>query len=104
MENIKLRFGKYKNCILKDIPDSYLKWALDNNIFKGKILLYIKTRLKAPKDTFQVTVEDSVTGDGTYTVKAYNSNQAIKVAKKENHIQNTQSFCGTIYSVKKLKV
>lgn len=46
MANHKLKWGKYKGKHLKDIPDDYLKWVLENtDIFKGKMLVYVKTRL-----------------------------------------------------------
>lgn len=99
---IKLKFGKHKGAMLKDVPEEYLKWAVDGKILKGRAMLYAKQKLNYPKDKFRVTVEDSVSGDGIYIVEAYNKNQAIKVAQKENKIQNTQSFCGTSYSVAKL--
>lgn len=34
----KMPFGKYKDCLLCDLPDSYLEWFLRNEGFpKGKL-------------------------------------------------------------------
>jgi len=43
---IKLKFGKYKGTMLKNIPDNYLKWCVDRNILRGKAMFYAKKRLK----------------------------------------------------------
>ena len=102
--NHQLRWGKYKGKLLKDVPDDYLKWILTNqpNIFKGKMLIYVKNKLGLPKDKYQVIVEDSIGRDGIYEVEAYTSNQAISICQKQFKIRNTQSFHGTSYDVKKL--
>jgi len=102
-EEIKLKFGKYRNKALKDVPKDYLKWAIDNNVLKGRAMFYAKQKLNYPKDKYQVTVEDSIGGDGTYIVEAYNQTNAIHICKHKNKIQNTQSFCGTTYSARKLE-
>lgn len=103
LEAIKIKFGKYKGRELKDIPDDYLKYLFDKGISKGKIKLYTQCKLKLPKPKFEVTVEDSVNAkDGKYIVEAYNSDNAINQCKRENNIQNSQSFHGTTYSVRLL--
>ena len=101
-ENIKLKFGKYKGTMLKDVPDNYLRWCVDNQILKGRAMFYAKQKLNYPKDKYQVTVEDSVNADGVYIVEAYNDTNAMHICQRDNRIQNTQSFCGTSYSVVKL--
>ncbi len=100
--DIKLKFGKHKGTMLKDVPDNYLKWCVDKEVLKGRAMLYAKQKLKYPKDRYKVEVEDAVIGDGTYYVEAYNRDDAIRQAKKENHIQITQSFCGTSFCATKL--
>jgi len=100
--DIKLKFGKHKGTMLKDVPDNYLKWCVDKEVLKGKAMIYAKQKLNYPKDKYKVEVEDAVIGGGTYYVEAYNSNDAIRQAKKENHIQITQSFCGTYFCATKL--
>ena len=102
MANHKLKWGKYKGKHLKDVPDDYLQWILTNqpNIFKGKMLIYVKNKLNLPKNKYQITVEDSIGTDGIYEVEAYTSNQAINTCKKQFKIQNTQSFHGTSYNIK----
>ena len=104
--NHKLKWGKYKGTCLKDIPDDYLQWILNNkpDVFKGKMLVYIKTRLKYPKDKYEVTVTDSVGTDGVYIVESYNNQQAINVCKRQYNIQCTQSYHGTEFSVKKFNM
>ena len=99
---IIIKFGRYKGTMLKDVPDNYLKWCIDKGILKGRAMLYAKQKLNYPKDKYKVEVEDAVTGDGTYYVWAYNRNDAIRQAQKENHIQITQSFCGTSFCAIKL--
>ena len=101
-ENIKLKFGKHKGTMLKDVPENYLKWCVDNDTLKGRAMFYAKQKLNYPKDKYQVTVEDSVNADGVYIVEAYNDTNAIHICQRDNRIQNTQSFCGTSYSVVKL--
>ena len=100
--DIKLKFGKHKGAKLKDAPENYLKWCIDNEILKGKALFYAKQKLNYPKDKYEVTVEDSVNADGVYVVEAHNKNNAMHICQRDNKIQNTQSFCGTSYSVVKL--
>lgn len=97
--NIKLKFGIHKGKELKDIPDDYLRFLLSKDIVSGKLLFHCQVRFNLPKKTFSVTVTDSVGTDGTYTVQAYNKKHAISVCRKENNIQNTQSYHGTEYDV-----
>ena len=103
MEDFKIRFGKYKGKTLKELPDDYLLYMVNNTtMFKGKVLAYIKEKLKLPKDKFEIEVKDSVNHkDGTYIVEAYNSDLAIKRCIKKNNIQISQSFDGTCFSYKK---
>ena len=100
IENKKLNWGKYKGIPLKDIPDNYLLWILNNKpeIFKGKVLVYLKTRFNYPKNTYEVTVEDSVGQDGKYLIEAYSNTHAILVCKSKYKIQCTQSYHGTTFS------
>lgn len=44
----KLKWGKYENWYLIDVPNNYLLWIITNKpgIFRGKLLEYIKKRLK----------------------------------------------------------
>lgn len=103
MANHKLKWGKYKGKHLKDVPDDYLKWVLEStDIFKGKMLVYVKTKLNYPKNKYQVTVTDSVGTDGTYIVEAYHPKQAISECKRQYNIQSTQSYHGTEFDVKLL--
>lgn len=103
MANHKLKWGKYKGKHLKDIPNDYLLWLINNtDILKGKMLVYVKTRLNLPKDKYQVKVEDSVGTDGIYIVEAYNSHQAINKCKRQYNIQVTQSYHGTTFDVTKI--
>ena len=97
--NIKLKFGIHKGKELKDIPDDYLRFLLSKDIVSGKLLFHCQVRFNLPKKTFSVTVTDSVGTDGTYTVQAYNKKHAISVCRRENKIQNTQSYHGTEYDV-----
>ena len=97
--NIKLKFGIHKGKELKDIPDDYLRFLLSKDIVSGKLLFHCQVRFNLPKKTFSVTVTDSVGTDGTYTVQAYNKKHAISVCRRENNIQNTQSYHGTEYDV-----
>ena len=99
---IKLKFGKYKGRMLKDVPNEYLEWCVINSVLKGKAMFYAKNKINYPKDKYEVTVEDAVVGDGKYIVEAYNANHAINVCKRQNNIQITQSFCGTSFSTVKL--
>lgn len=100
--NIRIKFGKHKGTMLKDVPLPYLRWCLNNNTLKGRALSYAKFRLNLPKDTYQVKVEDSIGSDGTYTVKAYSKYEAIRLCQKKYRIQSTQSFCGTTFYATKL--
>lgn len=97
--NIKLKFGIHKGKELKDIPDDYLRFLLSKDIVSGKLLFHCQVRFNLPKKTFSVTVTDSVGTNGTYTVQAYNKKHAISVCRRENNIQNTQSYHGTEYDV-----
>jgi len=101
-ETIKLRFGKYKNKPIKNVPDSYIKWMIENSVAKGKLLIYCKTKLDYPKDTFKITVEDAVSGDGVYFVDAYTNDDAIQKCKVINKIQVTQSYHGTSFTAEKI--
>jgi len=101
MENTTLNCGKYKGTPIKDVPEDYVRYCLNNNILKGKLMVYCKIKLDYPKDKYEVTVEDSINQDGIYLVEAYSTNHAIKVCQKTYNIQNTQSFCGTSYSCTK---
>lgn len=104
MSNHKLKWGKYKGKHLKDVPDNYLKWILTNqpDIFKGKMLVYVKTKLNYPKDKYQIKVTDSVSTDGIYIVEAYNKKQAMNKCIKQYNIQCTQSYHGTEFEITKL--
>lgn len=99
--NIKLKFGKYKGTMLKNVPDDYLKWCIDKEILKGKAMLYAKQKVNYPKNRYKVIVEDAIIGNGTYYLEAYNKNTAIYQVKKENTIQITQNICGTSFKVTK---
>jgi hypothetical protein len=101
--DIKIKFGKYKGRFLKDVPEDYLRWAIENKALRGKTKLLAKKKINYPKRTYQVTVEDAVVGNGNYTVEAYNENQAIGVVKKKYGVQNSQSFHGTSYTVLEIK-
>lgn len=102
--NHKLKWGKYKGKPLKEIPDNYLKWILNNksDIFKGKILVYVKTKLNFPKEKYQVKVTDSLGTDGIYIVEAYNKHQAMNKCIRQYNIQCTQSYHGTEFEINKL--
>ena len=100
---IKLRFGKYQGKMLKDVPDNYLRWCVYQGILKGRAMLYAKQQLGWPKDRYKVVVEDAYIGDGTYYVEAYDRKDAIRQCRKENDIKLTQSFCGTSFTVTKIK-
>lgn len=102
ISEIKLRFGKYKGRKIKDVPIDYLKWCVDKDVLRGKALFYAKIKTGHPKDKYKVTVKDSIGGDGEYIVEAYNDNHAMSVCKRQNNIQCTQSFHGTIFSVNRL--
>ena len=102
IEEKKLHFGKYKGVQLKDIPDSYLYWGVDNNVFKGKTLRYAKTRLDYLKDNYKVVVKDSIGSDGEYFVEAYDHDQAKNICIRRYNIQSTQSFHGTEFLIEKL--
>lgn len=95
---MKITFGRYKNQLFEELPNGYLKYLIDNNIAKGKLLIFGKTKLNYPKTKYKIIVEDSVGQDGEYFEEAYSKEQAIKQCQKNNKIQNTQSFCGTSYS------
>lgn len=98
MKEIKLRFGKHKGKMLKDVPDDYLAWAISANALNGRALLYAKIKTNYPKEKWKVTVEDSVGGDGEYFVDAYSFDGAIYQCRRQNKIQCTQSFHGTSFS------
>jgi len=42
---IVMPFGKNKGKMMKDIPDSYLQWCIDNKVLKGKKRLYALDKL-----------------------------------------------------------
>lgn len=98
MKDIKLRFGKYKGKMLKDVPNDYLRWAISANALKGRALLYAKIKTGYPKDKWKVTVEDSIGGDGEYFVDAYSFDDAIRQCQRQYRIQSTQSYHGTSFS------
>lgn len=98
-ETIKLNFGIHKGKEVKDVPDDYLMFLLSKKKLSGKLLFYCQLRFNLPKKTFSVTVTDSIGTDGTYTVQAYNKKHAISVCRRENKIQNTQSYHGTEYEI-----
>ena len=89
---MKLNFGKYKGTLIKDVPETYLKWCIDNKAIKGKSLVCAKQKLEFPKDKFEVVVKDAIIGDGIYFVFAYSIDDAIKQVRKENHIKITHFF------------
>ncbi len=99
---IKLKFGRYKNNMLKDVPKEYLRWCLDNKLLKGRAMLYAKQKLSYPKDRYKIEVEGAVIGNGTYYVEAYNKETAITQLRKEVNIKSTQSFCGTSFKITEL--
>jgi uncharacterized protein (DUF3820 family) len=98
-ENKKMSYGKFKGSAYKDLPEHYLKWLVSNNAAKGKLLMYCNYRLNLPKKNYQVTVTDSIGGDGIYIVQAYTKNDAMHVCIRENKIQSTQSYHGTEFEI-----
>lgn len=98
-ETIKIKFGKHKNKMVKDIPDDYLQFLLSKDILTGKLLFHCQIRFGLPMKTFIVTVTDAVVGNGTYAIQAYNKKHAITVCRRQYNIQNTQSEHGTTYDV-----
>lgn len=100
--DIKLRFGIHKGKMLKNVPKDYLRWCVNKDVLRGRAMAYAKKRLNYPKDRYRVVVEDAVVGDGTYFVSAYTRCDVISTVRKENHIQITQSFCGTSFSATKV--
>lgn len=104
MSNHKLKWGMYKGKHLKDVPDDYLRWILNNkpDVFKGKMLVYVKTKLNLPKNKYQVKVEDSVGTDGVYIVEAYHPKQAKGKCIRQYNIQITQSYHGTTFDITKI--
>jgi uncharacterized protein (DUF3820 family) len=97
--DLKLKFGIHRGKQLQDIPDNYLLFLVNKGILKGKALFHCQVRFNLPKQTFIVTVSDAVTGNGAYSVQAYNSTHAINECRRLHSIQNTQSYHGTEYSV-----
>lgn len=102
LENIKIRFGKYKGKQLSEIPNEYLKFLYDKGILKGKIKFYIQQKLNLPKSEFKVKVTDSLGQDGIYKILAWNEKHAISETKRQFGIQITQSFHGTLFEVNTL--
>lgn len=99
----KLRFGKYKDKPIKDVPDDYLLWCVKNNALKGKLLYHTQLRLNLPRNKYAVTVTDSGNNkDGTYVVYAYNKTDAINTCERQYGIYNTSSMHGTEYDVKEI--
>ena len=35
IENYKILFGKHKGTLYKHVPDSYIRWCLENDVFKN---------------------------------------------------------------------
>jgi len=103
LENIKIKFGKYKGFMLKDLPDDYLDFLLKKGILRGKIKFYTQIRLNSRKEKYKVTVTDSVNNDEEYEIEAYNSTHAINEVVRVNKIQCTQSFHGTIFRTQIIK-
>ena len=99
IENIKMKFGKYKGFKLKDIPNNYLKFLYDKNISKGTLRYYTQIKLDLPKQKYIVEVKNSVSGDGMYEVMAWTKKDAIREVRRKHSIQVTQSFDGTEFSV-----
>ena len=97
LETIRIRFGKYKGTMIKDIPDDYLEWAISANALRGRALLYAKIRTNQ-----RVVVENSVNADGEYIVDAYTSKHAISKCKRQYKVQGTQSYHGTSFSASKI--
>lgn len=103
LETIRFNFGKYKGKQLKEVPDSYLKYMLEEGILNGKIKLYAQHKLNVPKGKYKVSVSGSVGQDGEYEIEAYNGDEAINNCIRKYNIQSTQSFHGTEYSVKSIE-
>jgi len=95
---IKIKFGKYKGKQYYQIPNDYLKWGLDNKVFKGKLKQYALKKLNYPKFRFRVKVENAVDTDNiSYIVKAHHKNEAIREVEKQFGVKSSQS--GTTYTV-----
>lgn len=99
-KSIVLRFGKHKGKRINTIPHSYLDWAINNNVLRGKALAEARELLNYPPDTYQVSVEDSLGQDGTYITEAHSKNQAISRVKRKHKVKVSQS--GTIFTAAKL--
>jgi uncharacterized protein (DUF3820 family) len=53
-------FGKYRGCTLAEVPDSYLRWCLEQDWFEGKYAEYVEPfedELRW-RDVMEVRVED----------------------------------------------
>ena len=93
-KRLKMRFGKYRGDYASDVPDYYANWCIKNNVVKGKLLEYFKTKLNYPKDRYKVSVEDSVNDmDGDHIVLAYSVDHAIRIMRRK--VIATQSYHGT---------
>lgn len=103
-ETKKISFGIHKGKLFKEIPDDYLKFLLSKGKAHGKLLYHCQIRFNLPKDTYQVKVTDSVGTDGTYIVEAYNKQNAKNQCIKQYNIQCTQSYHGTEFDIKLIKL
>jgi uncharacterized protein (DUF3820 family) len=59
-EDIKIPFGKYKNELLADVPNSYLEWLLDQEFVETKYSkLYKLCKLeKHYRNEFDIYIDD----------------------------------------------
>lgn len=101
---MKINFGRYKDLSLSEIPTNYIKWLLKNEILKSNALLEAKQVLENRKQTYDVTVENSLGQDGTYQVKALTNKEAIQECKLKYNVRCSQSFDGTDFTVKRRKL
>ena len=92
---IKMRFGKHKGKMAKDVPLSYIEWCVLNNVVNGKLLRYFKSQIKYPLNNYTVTVENSVNEmDGKhYNIMAWDNDHAINIMRRK--VKATQSYHGT---------
>lgn len=100
--DIKLRFGKYKGKTLKEVPEDYLEWCINNKVLRGRAMDYALEKLGIVVE-YIIEVEGSTNDkDGIYTVKinSFRDTRAIQECKREFKIAITQSFHGTLFSVK----
>lgn len=83
-ENTIITFGKHKGKYIKDLPNSYLKWAVENKALSGDALVYAEQRV-GYKD-YAVNVKGAAIGNGDYVVRALSKRDAVKVAEQTNLI------------------